>query len=60
MYFIFRYNFSAGLANTGRHFVAIMKTDTQEYVVFNDLNPRGIDLYHGIEKCDFAIYQLDI
>ena len=52
--------FSAGFVNTGRHFVAIMKTNTNEFVLFDDTKFYGFRPYDGAEKCDFAVYQLRI
>lgn len=58
--YLFRYSVSAGIKNTGDHFIAIIKSNNNQYYCFNDLDPRGCYTHSGLLTIDFAVYVLKV
>ncbi|CAF3842285.1 unnamed protein product [Rotaria sp. Silwood1] len=54
------YSVSAGIKNTGDHFIAIIKSNNNQYYCFNDLDPRGCYTHSGLVTIDFAVYVLKV
>ena len=55
-----RYRLIAGTNNTRNHFTAIIKTNDNRYVRFNDLHPQGCFPLDAMIYVDFAIYALSV
>ncbi len=56
----FRYSPSAGIRNTGSHFIAIIKANDNAYYCFNNLDSRGCFYHDGLLSIHIAIYVLKL
>ncbi|CAF4174535.1 unnamed protein product [Rotaria magnacalcarata] len=54
------YSVSAAIKNTGDHFIAMIKSNNNQYYCFNDLDSRGCYSPNGFVTVDFAIYVLKV
>ncbi|CAF1677431.1 unnamed protein product [Rotaria magnacalcarata] len=59
-FYLFRYSVSAAIKNTGDHFIAMIKSNNNQYYCFNDLDSRGCYSPNGFVTVDFAIYVLKV
>jgi hypothetical protein len=60
IYLTFRYHLSAGVINTGEHFIALIKSNNNVYYLFDDLTSESCSIHNGRLRIDFALYVLKV
>lgn len=59
-YFTFRYPLSPSIINHEEHFIAIVKSNTNLYYLFDDIQPQDCSIHNGCQRIDFALHILKV